>query len=180
MTWWLCDPSNLEKSSLLQGQQWGIIVSRVKQEWRGEVGPAAELRRTELSTACPGHGGANTDAMIDPWASCSGPTCKDGFVAFKLLPSDVQAAVREAGLLPQVPQVVGQLTLGDLQHVHVGLAWNVHRVLDDAHLQGQPDQSEPWNRKLPGSPNNRSKAFFDEHKFKKKKMPFETKWNKAA
>lgn len=43
-------------------------------------------------------------------------------MAFKLLPSDVQAAVGEAGLLPQVPQVVGQLTLRDLQHVHVGLA----------------------------------------------------------
>lgn len=63
-------------------------------------------------------------------------------MGFKLLPPDVQAAVCKAGLLPQVPQVIGQLTLWDLQHVHVGLARNVHGVLDDAHLQGQPHPTE--------------------------------------
>lgn len=50
------------------------------------------------------------------------PTCQDGLVGLELLPSDVEAAVGEAGALPQVPQVVRELTLRDLQHVHVGLA----------------------------------------------------------
>lgn len=80
----------------------------------------------ELSTACLGliiHAMTFfSPRKVDEWTCGSVPTCQDGFVAFKLLPSDVQAAVGEARLLPQVPQVVGQLTLGDLQHVHVGLA----------------------------------------------------------
>lgn len=63
-------------------------------------------------------------------------------MTFELLPSDVQAAVGEAGLLPQAPQVVGQLAFRHLQHVCVGLAGNVDGVLDDAHLQAQADQSE--------------------------------------
>lgn len=50
------------------------------------------------------------------------PTCQDGLVGLELLPADVEAAVGEAGALPQVPQVVRELTLRDLQHVHVGLA----------------------------------------------------------
>lgn len=63
-----------------------------------------------------------------------GLTCKDGFVSFELLPSDVEAAVCEAWTLPQVPQVIRQLTFWYLQHVHVGLSWNVNRILDDAYL----------------------------------------------
>lgn len=63
-----------------------------------------------------------------------GLTCKDGFVGFELLPSDIEAAVSEARTLPQVPQIIRQLTLWDLQHVHVGLARNVNRVLDNAYL----------------------------------------------
>lgn len=58
-------------------------------------------------------------------------------MGFELLPSDAQAAVGEARLLPQAPQVVGQLALGHLQHVHVGLAGDVDGVLDHAHLGGR-------------------------------------------
>lgn len=62
--------------------------------------------------------------------------CQDGFVGFELLPPHVEAAVGESRALPQVAQVVRQLTLWYLQHVHVGLARNVDRVLDNAHLEG--------------------------------------------
>lgn len=138
----------------------------------GWVGPCcwAPTRRKELSTAWVGHGGASIHAVlfltrVDKWTCCSVPTCQDGFVAFKLLPSDVQAAVGEARLLPQVPQVVRQLTLRDFKHVHVGLAWNVHRVLDDAHLQGQPDQTESWQTaaELPQQQERSVFFLFDEH-----------------
>lgn len=164
---WLCDPLNLEKSSLLQLCQhfWYLpseeeappihllhpAVIGATQGWVGErVSPRyrVQTRKTELSRASPGEAALIEMQwfFFDRWTSCYVPTCEDGFVGFKLLSSDVQAAVREARLLPQVPQVVGQLTLRDLQHVHVGLAWNVHRVLDDAYLQGQPDQTVAWQR----------------------------------
>lgn len=71
-------------------------------------------------------------------------TCQDGFMGFKLLPSDIEAAVSETRTLPQVPQVVRQLTLRYLQHVHVGLARNVNRVLDDAYL-GMRNIAALWN-----------------------------------
>lgn len=61
-------------------------------------------------------------------------TCQDGFVGFELLPSHIQSAVREAGAFPQVTQVIRQLALRNLQHVHVGLSRDVHRVLDNTYL----------------------------------------------
>lgn len=118
--------------------------------WASEWAPATEFKPGKRNSTEPVRGEAALIEMqwffFDRWTSCYVPTCEDGFVGFKLLSSDVQAAVREARLLPQVPQVVRQLTLRDLQHVHVGLAWNVHRVLDDAYLQGQPDQTLAWQR----------------------------------
>ena len=65
-----------------------------------------------------------------------GLACQDGFVGLELLPPHVEAAVGEARALPQVPQVVRQLALRYLQHVHVGLARDVDRILDHAHLRG--------------------------------------------
>lgn len=65
------------------------------------------------------------------------PTCQDGFVCFKLVSPHEQAAVGEPGALPQAAQVVSQLTLRHLQHVHVGLAGDVHRVLHHAHLRAK-------------------------------------------
>ncbi len=61
-------------------------------------------------------------------------TSKNGFVGFELLPSHIEAAVCEAWTLPQVPQVIRQLTLWYFQHVHVGLARNVNGVLDNTYL----------------------------------------------
>lgn len=62
------------------------------------------------------------------------PTCQDGFVCFKLLSSHKQATVCEPGTFPQAAQVISQLTLRHLQHVHVGLTGDVHRVLHHTHL----------------------------------------------
>lgn len=61
-------------------------------------------------------------------------TCQYGFVRFELLPSYEQAAVCEPRAFPQVTQVVGKLTLWNLQHVCVRLARDVYGVLDHTHL----------------------------------------------
>lgn len=61
-------------------------------------------------------------------------TCQYGFVRFELLPSHEQAAICEPGAFPQVTQVVGKLTLWNLQHVRVRLARYVYRVLDHTYL----------------------------------------------
>jgi len=73
--------------------------------------------------------------------------CQDGFVGFELLPPHVEAAVGEARALPQVAQVVRQLTLGHLQHVHVGLARDVDRVLHHAHLEAGRERERMSGRK---------------------------------
>lgn len=84
VTSWLCDPLNLKKSSLLQlCQRFPSDICHLQKTSRpsiscilhpgqqgqtgveGWIGPCcrAQTRRTELSTACPGDGGANIDEL---------------------------------------------------------------------------------------------------------------------
>lgn len=74
---------------------------------------------------------------MNKWRDAPASTCQDGFVGLELLSGHTQRTVREAGVLPQAPQLIRQPAVGHLHHVHGVLPGYVDRVLHHAHLGGE-------------------------------------------
>lgn len=67
-------------------------------------------------------------------------------MSLELLACNTQAAICEAGVLPESSQLICQAALRYLHHVHSVLARDIYRVLYHTHLQGnkQITQTPRW------------------------------------